>query len=239
MTWSGRRRSCCGVLGIGLQNGTRYSKVALHMQEKPTVFAVAGGSGSGKSSVVTEVIRRLGTQVCLIDQDSYFFSMGNGDGNFDVPEAIDHRLLSEHITGLRSGRTIAKPRYSFATHQRTNESDLVNPAPIIIIEGLFAFWDEQVRANCDLKIFIDAAPDLRFIRRLQRDLRERERTLESIVKQYLETVRPMHDKYSGIMRQHADLVLMNDGDLESPVMAIIDQIRRLRCENSASHAAGQ
>jgi uridine kinase len=208
------------------------------MQEKHIVFAVAGGSGSGKSSVVTEVIRTLGTEVCLIDQDSYFFSMGDGGGNFDVPEAIDHTLLSEHIASLKSGRAIEKPRYSFATHQRSGESDLVNPAPIIIVEGLFAFWDEQVRANCDLKLFIDAASDLRFIRRLQRDLRERERTLESIVRQYLETVRPMHDKYSAVMRQHADLVLVNDGDLQLPVTAIIDEIGRLRRERSASHVAG-
>ncbi len=208
------------------------------MEEKHIVVAVAGGSGSGKSSVVAEVIRRLGREVCLIDQDSYFFSMGDGSGNFDVPEAIDHRLLLEHIANLRKGRVIAKPRYSFATHERTVQSDLVNPAPIIIVEGLFAFWDEQVRANCDLKLFIDAASDLRFIRRLQRDLRERERTLESIVSQYIETVRPMHDKYSGIMRQYADRVFMNDGDLQSPVTAIIDEIGRLRRERSASHVAG-
>src|SRR5437763_11086094 len=104
------------------------------MQEKEIVFAVAGGSGSGKSSVVTEITRKLGTEVCLIDQDSYFFTMGNGKGNFDVPEAIDHGLLSEHIASLRAGRPIAKPRYSFATHQRTKETDLVNPAPIIIVE---------------------------------------------------------------------------------------------------------
>src|SRR3954468_3167227 len=176
------------------------------MEEKHIVFAVAGGSGSGKSSVVDEVMRSIGTEVCLIDQDSYFFSKGDGSGNFDVPEAIDHELLSEHITMLKSGRAIAKPRYSFATHQRSNETDLLKPAPIIIIEGLFSYWEEKVRADCELKIFIDAASDLRFIRRLQRDLRERERTIDSVVNQYIETVRPMHEKYSEVMREQADLI---------------------------------
>ena len=164
------------------------------MEEKRIVFAVAGGSGSGKSSVVQQAIRRIGAAV-VTDQDSYFFSMGDGTGNFDVPQAIDHVLLSEHIRTLKSGRAIAKPRYSFATHQRSAETDLLKPAPIIIIEGLFAYWDEKVRADCELKIFIDAASDLRFIRRLQRDLRERERTIDSVVNQYIETVRPMHEKY--------------------------------------------
>jgi len=206
------------------------------MQHKHMVLAVAGGSGSGKSSVVTEVIRRLGTEVCLIDQDSYFLSMGDGKGNFDVPESIDHRLLSEHIATLKSGRAIVKPRYSFATHQRSVESDLVKSERVIILEGLFAYWDEQVRANCDVKIFIDAAPDVRFIRRLQRDLRERGRTLESIVTQYLETVRPMHEKYSGIMRQHADSVLMNDSDLQLPVTVMINEISRL--SRGKLHSAG-
>lgn len=208
------------------------------MHEKYMVLAVAGGSGSGKTSVVAETIRRLGTEVCLIDQDSYFFSMGNGSGNFDVPEAIDHKLLAEHIANLRSGRTIAKPRYSFADHQRAAGSDLIKPAPIIIVEGIFAFWDEQVRANCDLNCFIDAAPDLRFIRRLQRDLRERERSIESIVEQYLETVRPMHDKYAGTMRKHADAVLMNDGDLASPAAELLAEIGKLRGERAAAPAAG-
>ena len=177
------------------------------------------------------------TEICLVDQDSYFFSMGNGSGNFDVPEAIDHKLLSEHIATLKSGRAIAKPRYSFATHQRSPETEPLNPAPVIILEGIFAYWDEKVRAACDLKIFIDAASDLRFIRRLKRDLRERERTAESVVSQYLESVRPMHHKYSGMMREHADLIVMNDGDLEIPVKQVIGEVRRLRREvpSAAGH----
>jgi len=207
------------------------------MKAHHIVVAVAGGSGSGKSSVVGEARRRIGEEVCLIDQDSYFFSMGDGSGNFDVPHAIDHALLSEHITGLKSGRAIAKPRYSFATHQRSAETDLLQPAPIIILEGLFSYWDEKVRADCDLKILIDAPPDLRFIRRLQRDLRERQRTIDSVINQYLETVRPMHEKYSGVMREQADLILMNDGDLALPVAAMIAEVQRRRGKPSASVAA--
>src|SRR5690242_10943056 len=132
------------------------------MKGQHILVAVAGGSGSGKSSVVNGALRRIGTDVCLIDQDSYFHSMGDGSGNFDVPHAIDHALLSEHITKLKSGQAIAKPRYSFFTHQRSADTDLLQPSPIIILEGLFSYWDAKVRAACDLKIWIDAPPDLRF-----------------------------------------------------------------------------
>lgn len=207
------------------------------MQAQPIVVAVAGGSGSGKTSVTNAAINRLQADVCLVDQDSYFFSLGNGSGNFDVPEAIDHKLLSEHISTLKSGGAIAKPRYSFATHQRTAETESLGPAPVIILEGIFAFWDETVRAACDLKIFIDAASDLRFIRRLKRDLLERERTVESVVSQYLESVRPMHNKYSELMREHADLVILNDGDLETVVKQVVGEVQRLRREvpSAAAH----
>jgi uridine kinase len=206
------------------------------MQAQRIVVAVAGGSGSGKTAVVNQAIRRLKGKICLVDQDSYFFSMGDGSGNFDVPHAIDHALLSEHIATLKSGRGIAKPKYSFATHQRTAETDFLDSAPIIVLEGLFAYWDQKVRAACDLKILIDAPPDLRFIRRLQRDLRERERTIESTISQYLETVRPMHEKYSGVMREHADVIVMNDGDFELPVAAIVEEVQRRRGAGSESVA---
>src|SRR4051794_39483064 len=126
------------------------------MQAQHIVVAVAGGSGSGKTAVVNQAISKLKTEICLVDQDSYFFSMGDGNGNFDVPHAIDHALLSKHIASLKAGRGIAKPRYSFATHQRSAETDLLMPAPIIIVEGLFSYWDEKVKADCDLKILIDA-----------------------------------------------------------------------------------
>jgi len=207
------------------------------MKARHILVAVAGGSGSGKSSVVSEAMRTIGTEVCLIDQDSYFHSMGDGSGNFDVPHAIDHALLSEHITKLKSGQSIAKPRSSFSSHQRSAETDLLQPAPIIVLEGLFSYWDEKVRAACDLKILIDAPPDLRFIRRLQRDLRERQRTMDSVIAQYLQTVRPMHEKYSGVMREQADLILMNDGELAAPVASMIAAVHRLGGNQSASVAA--
>jgi uridine kinase len=204
---------------------------------KHTVIAVAGGSGSGKTSIVRELMRKLGEEACLIDQDSYFETMGDGDGNFDVPHAIDHQLLSDHIFRLRSGSLVSKPRYSFATHQRMAATDPISPAPLIILEGLFAYWDDRVRSNCDLKVYIEAAADLRFIRRLKRDVRERERTIDSIVSQYIETVRPMHEKYSQQMCGHADLIIVNDGQMEQPVAMLLDAIHQTVARRKSSVAA--
>lgn len=208
------------------------------MGKQRLVIAVAGGSGSGKSSVVRGAIARLGVEACLLDQDSYFLSNGDGAGNFDVPQAIDHQLLSGHMAELKGGGAIRKPRYSFATHQRSSESDILNPARIIVLEGIFAYWDERVRAECDLKIFLDAASDLRFIRRLQRDVRERGRTVDSIIAQYVETVRPMHEKYSTVMQGHADLVITNDALLENSVTKLLHAVHGL-LERQRSAAAGQ
>jgi uridine kinase len=206
------------------------------MREQRLMIAVAGGSGSGKTAVVREAVRRLKEDVCLLDQDSYFFSNGDGNGNFDIPHAIDHELLWKHIAQLKSGSSIGKPRYSFATHQRSAETDRLEPAPIIVLEGLFAYWDERVRSECDLKIFVDAAADLRFIRRLQRDLRERERDIDSIVSQYVETVRPMHKKYSEVLRGHADLILTNDGELEHAIAALLNAIHQMPRRGKSSAA---
>ena len=207
------------------------------MHEQILIVAVAGGSGSGKTSVVRETTARLEAKACVLDQDSYFLSNGDGTGNFDVPHAIDHDLLSAHIGQLKAGNAISKPRYSFATHQRVAGSDTLTPARVVVLEGIFAYWDKRVRAACDLRIFVDAASDLRFIRRLQRDLRERERSIDSIVSQYVETVRPMHEKYSRVMREHADLVITNDGVLEHSVSRVLDAINSMIANHKSTAAA--
>jgi uridine kinase len=190
------------------------------------VLAVAGGSGSGKSAVVRGLLASLqGVPASLLDQDSYYLTMGGGPGNFDAPEAIDHALLSTHVERLAAGEAVAKPQYDFATHQRTSATLTVTPARLLVVEGLFAYWDERVRRLCDLCVYIDADADLRFIRRLQRDVAERGRTLESVVSQYVETVRPMHERYSGQMRQAAHAVILNNSSLDESVRQLNQELR--------------
>src|SRR5260221_5167651 len=120
------------------------------------VLAVAGGSGSGKSAVVRGMLDGLDRiSSSLLDQDSYYLTMGGGSGNFDAPEAIDHALLSEHVERLAVGEAVAKPQYDFATHHRTGATVTVTPAPLLVVEGLFAYWDERVRRHCDLCVYVD------------------------------------------------------------------------------------
>lgn len=134
--------------------------------------------------------------------------------NYDHPTAFDHALLLEHLQRLSGGHEIERPQYDFAIHRRLEQRRAMSPKPVIVVEGLFAWWEDAVRAQLDLRIFVDADPDLRFIRRLRRDMEERGRTIESVVHQYLETVRPMHEAWIEPAREQAHAVLRNSGAWE-------------------------
>jgi uridine kinase len=171
--------------------------------------------------------RRADLGVAIVDQDSYYQDLGNLSAearssiNYDDPSALDHDLLFQHFERLTQGQVVEKPRYSFATHTRTPEVDRVSPAPLIILEGLYALWDARLRALMGLKIYLAADPDIRLIRRLRRDLLERGRNVESVVAQYLSSVRPMHRFHVEPTKAHADLVLdTTDGPLEVSVEAV-------------------
>ena len=180
----------------------------------PLVIGIGGGTGSGKTTVARVLCERYALLgVSLLDLDSYYHDRSylsldeRACVNYDEPCAIDYDLLFSHLNRLLSGRGIEKPRYLFSTHTRSCEVDLIKPTPIIIVEGLFALWEPRICSLMGLKIYVDASPDLRFIRRLQRDLVERGRTVESVVTQYLQTVRPMHQRYVEPTRMNADLVV--------------------------------
>ncbi len=193
------------------------------------VVGIGGGSGAGKSAIVRGLVDRLGASA--IDIDSYYVDRTGltreqiGRINFDEPGAIDVELLITHLLRLRSGEVIEKPVYSFTTHRRV-AVEHVAPPRILVLEGLFTLWWDRLRALLDLKIFVDAPPDVRLARRLCRDLRERGRTVEQILRQYLDTVRPMHGLYVEPTRLYADLVASNDGPLDDVVDQVVEMAAR-------------
>jgi uridine kinase len=194
---------------------------------KPILIGVAGGTGSGKTLLTTTLAARYApVGVCIVDQDSYYHDQSHlspeerSRVNFDQASAIDHDLLFGHLWQLLAGKTIEKPRYDFATHTRRPENDLISPQPVILLEGLFALWDPNCRSLMGLKVYVEADADIRFIRRLRRDILERGRTVESVVEQYLTTVRPMHQLYVEPTRAHADLVVDNTDCVEPAVAAV-------------------
>jgi uridine kinase len=181
---------------------------------KPFVIGVAGGSGSGKSTVTREVLASIGPDmVAVVMQDDYYLDQTHlspedrRKTNYDHPDAFDWPLMMQHVQALRRGESIEMPEYDFALHNRSSKTITVKPAPIIVIEGLFALYDADLRKMMSLKVFVDTAPDVRFIRRLQRDIAERGRSTESVITQYLETVRPMHKQFIEPTKRNAHVIL--------------------------------
>jgi len=194
------------------------------------LIGIAGGTGSGKTTLAVDLLRRYAREgACLLEQDSYYLdrshlSAREREGiNYDEPEAIEHDLLLEHVKSLMSGKAIEKPVYCFKTHTRSREVQVVDPRPVILLEGLFALWDPRARLLMDLKIYVDAAADLRFLRRARRDVCERGRTINSVIEQYLGTVRPMHEVHIEPTKTYADLVVENDGDVKE-MLKIAQQV---------------
>lgn len=181
---------------------------------KPFVIGVAGGSGSGKSTVTREVLASIGPDmVAVVMQDDYYCDQthlspeARRKTNYDHPQAFDWPLMVQHVQALLRGESIEMPTYDFAKDNRASQTITVKPAPVIVIEGLFALFDAELCKMMSLKIFVDTAADVRFIRRLQRDMAERGRSAESVINQYMETVRPMHKQFIEPTKRNADVIL--------------------------------
>jgi len=181
-------------------------------------IGIAGGSGSGKTTVAQAILGDTNPgAVAYLPHDGYYKNLKDLAGsqrelvNFDHPDSLDTALLIEHLKELRSGRAIEMPVYDFTTHSRTQETRRVEPHPILLVEGILIFADRSLRDLFDIKIYVDTDPDIRFIRRLQRDINERGRSLESVIRQYLTTVRPMHLEFVEPSKRYADVVIPEGG----------------------------
>jgi len=193
---------------------------------KPFVIGVAGGSGSGKSTVTREVLASIGPEMAaVVMQDDYYSDQSHlspeerRKTNYDHPQAFDWPLMVQQVQALCRGEAIEMPLYDFAADNRSSKTITVQPAPVIVIEGLFALFDADLRKMMSLKIFVDTAADVRFIRRLQRDISERGRSTESVIQQYLDTVRPMHKQFIEPTKRHADVIFPHGAN--APAVDII------------------
>lgn len=182
------------------------------------IIGICGGTGSGKTTVARRILENVDRDyVAFLQHDSYYRNLGDmpielrHQINFDHPDALDNELFANHIRALRAGEPIEMPVYDFASHTRQPQTERIEPKPILIIEGILIFSDPQLRELMDLRIFVDTADDLRFIRRLQRDVTERGRSVDLVIRQYLETVRPMHEQFVEPSKRFADVIIPEGG----------------------------
>ncbi len=195
------------------------------------IIGVAGGSGSGKSTVTEHIVNAIGSeQVAILMQDNYYRDLGHltpeqrRKVNFDHPDAFDWELMRKQVDDLANGLPIEMPTYDFTIDTRSDKTITVLPAPIIVIEGLFTLLDADIRSHMSLRIFVDTADDIRFIRRLERDIKERGRSTESVIKQYLESVRPMHRQFIEPTKRNAHIIIPH-GANKAALEMIVTRIR--------------
>jgi uridine kinase len=196
------------------------------------IIGISGGTGSGKTTVAQKIISSIGeSNAVYLQQDSYYRNLDampldqRSHVNFDHPDAFDGELMVSHLEDLRAGKSIERPIYDFVMHARKPEILHVEPLPVIIVEGILIFHDARMRDLMDLKIFVDCDPDIRFLRRLGRDIHARGRSVETVIEQYLTTVRPMHLQFVEPSKRHADVILPEGGFNEAGIDLIIAKIR--------------
>ncbi len=196
------------------------------------IIGITGGSGSGKSTIVKK-ISEVVSEFVFIPQDNYYHSATyiNNENitayNFDHPDAFDSDLLVEHLHALKSGENIQMPQYDFVHHRRKDEYLDVAPKPLVIIEGLMILHDKRVRDLLDLKLYVDTPDDIRFIRRLQRDISERGRTVQSVITQYLDVARPGHFNFIEPTKEYADMIIPEGGHNENALRVLISFVREI------------
>lgn len=190
------------------------------------IISICGGSGSGKTTFTDKVRSAVGQEISVMHMDSYYLpklptelQTKNGQPNFDHPDAFDWKLLTRHLKTLKSGKSIEAPLYDFKKNSRLKKTKRILPSQVVLFEGIFSLYDENIRKLSDITAFLHVEADIRFIRRLHRDVEERGRSLDSVITQYYETVRPMYQKYLDPQRQYADFIVGEETDIAAGILA--------------------
>lgn len=206
----------------------------MNSQERPVIIGVAGGSGSGKTTVCNKIYEYFtGKSIVMIEHDSYYRDQSEMTfeerlkTNYDHPFAFDTDLLVEHLTKLQNNESIEIPVYDYTKHTRGSETIHVKPQDVIIVEGILILEDKRLRDLMDIKIYVDTADDLRIIRRIERDMKERGRSLDSIIDQYLSVVREMHEQFIEPSKKHADVIIPEGGHNKVAIDLVISKIRMI------------
>ena len=200
--------------------------------ENILVIGIAGGTGSGKTTLMNNIIKTFGGDITVLSHDNYYRRLDHlpleerAKVNYDEPAALETELMVTHLEALRSGFEVDCPVYDFSQHNRSNETVRIIPQRVIIVEGILIFADEALRELMDIKIFVDTDADVRLCRRIKRDVQKRGRTLDSVITQYQTTVKPMHEKYVEPSKKYADLVVPEGGKNQIALDMIIGKIQR-------------
>lgn len=200
--------------------------------ESPIIIGIAGGTGSGKSTLAEKMQHSLAPNVVLVEQDAYYKDLSHlpieerAETNFDHPNSIDFEKFSSDIAALKRGESIDRPIYSFKTHSRQENTVRIEPADVVIIEGILVLADENVRNLLDLKLYVETDDDIRILRRIERDIQERGRDLPSVHHQYVTTVKPMHNQFVEPSKQFADVIIPGGSDTAAALTLILDGLRR-------------
>ncbi|WP_044642060.1 uridine kinase [Risungbinella massiliensis] len=198
---------------------------------RPIVIGVAGGTGSGKTTVARKLVESFSESVLLIEQDSYYKNQDHLPmeerlkTNYDHPFAFDNELLVEQVLQLLDRQTVEKPQYDYAQHTRASDTQTVEPKDIIVLEGILILEDERIRNLLDLKVFVDTDADVRILRRIERDIAERGRSLDSVIEQYLTVVRPMHLQFIEPTKRYADVIIPEGGHNQVAINLLLNQIK--------------
>jgi uridine kinase len=206
---------------------------------RPIVIGVAGGTGSGKTTVANEILQRVGAEhITYIPHDAYYRDLSHlpprqrDQVNYDHPDALETGLLIKHLKELRAGRAVEIPVYDFTTHTRAQHTRRVEPAPVILVEGILVFAEPELRKLFDVRLYVDTDADVRFIRRLRRDMEERGRSAESVCEQYLSTVRPMHLEFVEPSKRYANVIIPEGGFNEVAIEMVAARIRGMLEEHA-------
>ena len=201
---------------------------------KPVIIGIAGGTGSGKTTVARSIYDSIGRdKIEWISHDSYYRNFDGLDPeqrhhiNFDHPDSLETELLVRHLDVIAKGSSVDVPLYDFTTHSRRTETQRVEPRRVIIVEGILVLAESELRKRIDIKLYVDTPADIRFVRRLVRDIKERGRSVESVIEQYVTTVRPMHEEFVEPSKRHADLIIPEGGENQVALDAIIARVERL------------